>query len=79
MISITAGSHFWQSGTFEVTKSEGDPNDPDPSDPMHNGLRPESSSLQVTVPSELEGIAYIQVAIRKLNGRNGYDNMVNVV
>ncbi|XP_049515581.1 mediator of RNA polymerase II transcription subunit 17-like, partial [Dermacentor silvarum] len=44
------GSRFWQSGTFEVSKS---------SEPRAG------SSLQVTLPSELEGISYIQVTIQK--------------
>lgn len=46
----SAGSRFWQSGTFEVSKS--------------NDARG-GSSLQVTLPSELEGISYIQVTIQK--------------
>ncbi|XP_050038305.1 mediator of RNA polymerase II transcription subunit 17 isoform X1 [Dermacentor andersoni] len=46
----SAGSRFWQSGTFEVSKS---------SEPRAG------SSLQVTLPSELEGISYIQVTIQK--------------
>ncbi|XP_075721922.1 mediator complex subunit 17 isoform X5 [Rhipicephalus microplus] len=46
----SAGSRFWQSGTFEVSKSS-----------EHRA----GSSLQVTLPSELEGISYIQVTIQK--------------
>ncbi|KAK8777260.1 hypothetical protein V5799_029395 [Amblyomma americanum] len=53
----SAGSRFWQSGTFEVSKS---------SEPRAG------SSLQVTLPSELEGISYIQVTIQK--GRNSKFN-----
>ena len=60
-----AGSRFWQSGTFEVTKSEAE--DAGNTDAIYSP-HPEPSSLLVTVPSELEGIAYIQVAIRKLKG-----------
>ena len=64
---FTAGSRFWQSGTFEVTKS-----DVDPSDVMDSpgaAMKPQSA-LQVHVPSELEGVAYIQVAIKRLAGNS---------
>lgn len=50
----TAGSKFPQSGFFEVIKSEEEKTDEQP-----------SSSLKVHVPSELEGIAYIEVVCQK--------------
>ena len=70
-----------------MTKSEADSNDSDAIDNNHGRPRTETSSLHVTVPSELEGMACIQVAIRKLKGveilkiiipanSNEYDKMV---
>lgn len=61
----SAGSRFWQTGTFEVSKSahamamsQGDvPQGPEPQRPP--------SSVKITLPSELEGISYIQVTIQK--------------
>ncbi|XP_028968174.1 mediator of RNA polymerase II transcription subunit 17 [Galendromus occidentalis] len=61
----SAGSRFWQSGTFEVAKSahamamyQGDHSQgPEPQRPP--------SSVKITLPSELEGISYIQVTIQK--------------
>ncbi|UYV63255.1 MED17 [Cordylochernes scorpioides] len=52
----SAGSQFWQSGVFEVSKLE----TPVPSPPTT-----QRSSLKVTLPTELEGIALIQVSIQK--------------
>jgi len=52
----TAGSQFKQSGVFEVTKADGEV-----------GTGGVKSALKVTVPSELEGIAYIQVTIQRDN------------
>ena len=65
---IPAGSRFWQNGTFEVKKSETDFSEPSTSQlpPQHPGHK---SALQVTVPSELQGVAYIQVVIKKLSGK----------
>ena len=67
---LAAGSRFWQNGTFEVTKSEVDPAellDPaNPSTPPHT-----QSPLQISVPSELEGVVYIQVVIKRLSGMDG--------
>ena len=61
----SAGSRFWQGGTFEVTKKDDEPIDltesPTASQPK--------SALKVTVPSELEGVAYIQVIIKRQSGR----------
>ncbi len=64
LFCLLAGSRFWQGGTFEVTKKEDDPSDltdsPTPGQPK--------SALKVTVPSELEGVAYIQVIIKRQSG-----------
>ena len=59
-----AGSRFWQSGTFEVTKSDVEQTDLTASPGGHK------SALQVTVPSELEGSAYLQVIVKNLAGRS---------
>ncbi|CAB4069617.1 MED17 [Lepeophtheirus salmonis] len=56
----TAGSHFKQSGVFEVTKAASTA----ASTPAAEGEE-KRSALNVTVPSELEGIAFIQVTIQK--------------
>ena len=46
---IVAGSAFWQSGTFEVFKKA--------------SAEPGASPIDVRIPPELEGSAYIQVSI----------------
>uniref|UniRef100_T1JGQ6 Uncharacterized protein n=1 Tax=Strigamia maritima TaxID=126957 RepID=T1JGQ6_STRMM len=62
----TAGSRFWQNGVFEVTKSEESNASPPPSPNNYGVGAPRlESALKVTVPSELEGISYIQVTIQK--------------
>lgn len=48
-IWLTAGSMFWQSGTFEVFKRSTE--------------KPGVSAIDVRIPPELEGSAYIQVSI----------------
>lgn len=58
----TAGSQYKQSGVFEVTKAEADVGQGTES--REGKVR---SALKVTVPSELEGIAYIQVTIQRDN------------
>ncbi|XP_017768104.1 PREDICTED: mediator of RNA polymerase II transcription subunit 17 [Nicrophorus vespilloides] len=63
----TAGSKFTQTGMFEVTKAEDDDktNSP-PNSPSASGSTPKNSSaLRVTVPSELQGVAYIEVLCQK--------------
>jgi len=55
----SAGSRYWQSGSFEVSKA--DTESTDTSEPVNGSPR---SAVQVTVHTELEGVAYIQVAIR---------------
>jgi len=56
----TAGSQFKQSGVFEVTKADTEVTG-------GGGEGKVKSALKVTVPSELEGIAYIQVTIQRDN------------
>ena len=60
----TAGSQFKQSGVFEVTKAD---DTLETSNTSANGGAATKipSALKVTVPSELEGIAYIQVMIQR--------------
>lgn len=64
----TAGSKFAQTGMFEVTKAEDEPTtstSPPPS-PSANLPSPKpTSALRVTVPSELQGVAYIEVICKK--------------
>jgi len=65
----TAGSHFKQSGVFEVVKADSMVSAPNASSssaptPSAENKAPESS-LRVNVPSDLEGVAYIQVIIQK--------------
>ena len=57
----TAGSKYKHPGVFEVSKAD--------EEAANNGLKLEknASSLKVVVPSELEGIAYIQVTIQRDN------------
>ena len=52
----TAGSHYKHSGVFEVSKA-----DQEGASPTTLKLEKNNSALKVVVPSELEGIAYIQV------------------
>lgn len=62
----TAGSKFPHNGIFEVTKAEDEPEPdikPQPSTPS-SVPRP-NSALRVTVPSELQGVAYIKVITQK--------------
>ncbi|CAH0560142.1 unnamed protein product [Brassicogethes aeneus] len=64
----TAGSKYLQSGTFEVTKAEDDDktNSP-PSSPLpgSNPTPKTNSALRVQIPSELQGVAYIEVMCQK--------------
>ncbi|XP_043474682.1 mediator of RNA polymerase II transcription subunit 17 [Leptopilina heterotoma] len=69
----TAGSKYTQTGMFEVTKAEeedensGSP----PSSPNPAAVTPavpsssKPSALRVTIPSELQGVAYIEVLCQK--------------
>ena len=58
--SLSAGSRFWQGGTFEVLKT---------SDLAAEGeALNKKTSLDVSIPSELEGVAYIQVEVKSVPG-----------
>ncbi|XP_059476360.1 mediator of RNA polymerase II transcription subunit 17 [Neocloeon triangulifer] len=63
----TAGSKFAQNGTFEVTKAEDDPENPlsPPCSPNASAPSKAVSALRVTVPSELQGVAFIKVYFQK--------------
>lgn len=65
----TAGSKYAQTGMFEVTKAEEEEkaNSP-PNSPLPSGTPSTSksnSALRVSVPSELQGVAYIEVICQK--------------
>lgn len=49
MVLFTAGSAFWHKGTFEVFKKV--------------SIQPSGGAIDVRLPPELEGSAYIQVSI----------------
>ncbi|KAJ1519309.1 hypothetical protein ONE63_004608 [Megalurothrips usitatus] len=64
----TAGSKYAQSGMFEVTKAEEETTSSwsPPQSPSAGPVPPKSASaLKVTLPSELQGVAYIEVHCRK--------------
>lgn len=63
----TAGSKFAQTGMFEVTKAEEeDKSGSPPHSPVSvPGGVPSNSALRVSVPSELQGVAYIEVLCQK--------------
>merc|ERR1719186_7537 len=62
----TAGSAFKQSGVFEVSKADENlDTQSTPTSGANGGSGKVKSALKVTVPSELEGIAYIQVTIQR--------------
>lgn len=67
-IHVTAGSKYAQTGMFEVTKAEEEPTS-STSPPPSPGVNPQSgkpsTALRVTVPSELQGVAYIEVLCQK--------------
>ncbi|CAH1791453.1 unnamed protein product, partial [Owenia fusiformis] len=52
----SAGSRFWHTGTFEVKKA-------DQTSAGDHMVKP-FSALEVSVPSELQGVAYVQVSIQ---------------
>ena len=65
----TAGSRYWQSGSFEVSKANTEATETPES---VNGMP--HSAVRVTVLTELKGVAYIRVAIRdstNVAGGNG--------
>ncbi|XP_052769544.1 mediator of RNA polymerase II transcription subunit 17-like isoform X1 [Mya arenaria] len=55
----SAGSRFWQGGTFEVTKTTSLPSD-------QEGSTAQQYPLQVVIPSELEGSSYLQLEIKSV-------------
>ncbi|XP_018575308.1 mediator of RNA polymerase II transcription subunit 17 isoform X1 [Anoplophora glabripennis] len=64
----TAGSKYLQTGTFEVTKAEDEERfSSPPSSPLPGGPAPvkPNSALRVLIPSELQGVAYIEVLCQK--------------
>lgn len=64
----TAGSKYSQTGMFEVTKAEEDEKSNNPSNspaPTGSSGPKNNSALRVTVPSELQGVAYIEVLCQK--------------
>lgn len=61
----TAGSKYIQTGTFEVTKAEEDEKPSTPPSSPGPGVPKPSSALRVSIPSELQGIAYIEVICQK--------------
>ena len=62
---FSAGSSFWHNGTFEVKKNEAEANNANENaDPS-----PSRNVLKVIVPSELEGVAYIQVSVKRISGK----------
>lgn len=60
----TAGSKFPHNGIFEVTKAEDEPEPETKTSPTTGTPKP-NSALRVTVPSELQGVAYIKVITQK--------------
>lgn len=69
----TAGSKYNHTGMFEITKAEEEeksnttpPASPNPNIPVPSSSSSKrASSLRVTIPSELEGIAFIEVSYKK--------------
>lgn len=69
----TAGSKYNHTGMFEITKAEEEeknntspPSSPNPNAPIPStSSYKRASSLRVTIPSELEGIAFIEVSYKK--------------
>ncbi|KRT83710.1 hypothetical protein AMK59_4609 [Oryctes borbonicus] len=64
----TAGSKYSQPGIFEVSKAEDEEKSSSPPNSPLPGAQPSVksySALRVTVPSELQGVAYISVLCQK--------------
>lgn len=74
-MNFLAGSKFPQTGMFEVTKAEEEeksstspPASPSPGNNVPGQTHPpnsKASALRVTIPSELQGVAYIEVLCQK--------------
>ncbi|KAL4237228.1 Mediator of RNA polymerase II transcription subunit 17 [Mactra antiquata] len=60
----SAGSRFWQGGTFEVTKNTMLPSEQVEGTNTH-------SALEVVIPSELEGSSYVQVEVKHVSESTG--------
>ncbi|KFM59411.1 Mediator of RNA polymerase II transcription subunit 17, partial [Stegodyphus mimosarum] len=56
----SAGSRYWQSGIFEVSKNEVS----ETPAPSPNNMPVRNNAIKVTLPNELEGVSYIQVSIQ---------------
>jgi hypothetical protein len=61
MLFLTAGSRFWQGGTFEVIKTTSST----VTEPEGSAVR---GGLEVIIPNDLRGIAYIQVEVKSVPG-----------
>lgn len=77
-VYVPAGSKYTQTGMFEVTKAEEEekssnspPASPNTSSNVsgqsHGPSNSKASALRVTIPSELQGVAYIEVICQKGN------------
>lgn len=77
-VYVPAGSKYTQTGMFEVTKAEEEEknNNSPPASPntgsnmsgqSHGPSNSKVSALRVTIPSELQGVAYIEVLCQKGN------------
>ena len=60
---FSAGSRFWQGGSFEVTKNTSSAGE------TTDGAVASKSTLEVVIPSELDGSAYVQVEVRSVPGK----------
>ena len=59
ILCFIAGSRFWQGGTFEVVKTtSASTTEPDT---VRGGL-------EVIIPNDLRGVAYIQVEVKSVPG-----------
>ncbi|XP_055950781.1 mediator of RNA polymerase II transcription subunit 17-like [Argiope bruennichi] len=63
----SAGSRYWQSGVFEVSKNEVPENPPPPPVLPASGPPVRHNAIKVTLPNELEGFSYIHVSIQMDN------------
>lgn len=66
VVITSAGSRFWQSGSFEVTKNTILPSEHPDTGAGSQGV------LQVVIPSELEGTSYVQVKVKSVPGRDNH-------
>jgi len=66
----SAGSRFQHTGVFEVTKAE---DGAALAEPVDGQMKP--TMIKVSIPSELDGTAYIQVTIQK-GMRRGFGDLI---